>query len=278
MWPTLFSIGFFHVSPSWVVSVIGLLVAGFVFWGRGKEEHYSELQLFDGLLLSFVAGAIGARIGFILLHFSQFGWNLFSWLNIVEHPGKLDVVFLIVSTLYMYRFALRKKWDAFEVLDFWSLALTAWLFFTSIASFFAGTGRGKFTDLFVGMVFPGSIEKTHPVQLYFALFYVLLYFYLTWAESRYRIFEWYRMGKKSAQTGFLISTFIIFLSLFSALMLLFRLPEFVIGGWALDIWLYIFGVFFGFRLLLKRSDKTLFPRSAKERTVRAPEEGAPPQV
>lgn len=278
MWSTLFSIGFLHVPTAWVVLAVGLLVSGFAFWSRGKEEHYSEIQLFDGLLLSFAIGAVGARIGFILLHFSHFGWDVFSWLNIVEHPGKLDAVFLIVSTLHMYRFAVRKKWDAFEILDFWSLALTAWLFFTSLASFFAGTGRGKFTDLFIGIVFPGSIEKTHPVQLYFAVFYLLLYAYLAWAESRYRIFEWYRMGKKSAQTGFLISTFLIFLSLFSALMLLFRLPEFVIGGWSMDIGLYLLGVFFGFRLLLQRSDKTLFPRSPKERIPHEPEEGAASQV
>lgn len=250
------------------MSVLGFLLCGFVFWKRGKEEHYSELQLFDGLILAFLVGALGARLGFILLHFSQFGWNIFGWLNIVDNPGALDLVFLVVSTLFLYRFAVRKKWDAFEVLDFWSLGITVWLFFAALADFFAGTGRGKFTDWFVGAVFPGSIEKTHPVQLYFAVFYLGLYAYLHWAESRYRIFEWYRMGKKSAQTGFLVSMFWIFFPLFSALMLVFRLPEFVVGTWTLDGWLYLFGTLYGVRLLLKRSEKTLFPSTFRQRFSR----------
>ena len=225
MWPILFSFGFLTVRTSLVVLLLGFLVAGFAFWCRGKEEHYSEIQLFDGLVLSFLAGAVGARLGFIMLHFDQFGLNLFQWLDLVNSPGSLDLMFLVSATYFLYRFALRKKWDAFEVLDFWALSLSLWLMFSSLADFVAGTGRGKFTDLFIGVIFPGSIEKTHPTQLYFALFYLLLSRYLVWAESRYRIFEWYRMGRKSAQTGFLISNFLIFYSLFSLLMLLFRLPE-----------------------------------------------------
>jgi prolipoprotein diacylglyceryltransferase len=265
MWPIFFSFNFIEVPTAWVLSTIGFLLSGFAFWRRGKEEHYSELQLFDGFLLSFLVGALGARLGFVLLNLGKFGWSVFEWFNLVDYPGTLDVMFLVSSTYFMYRFAVRKKWDAFEVLDFWSIGLTVWLLFSSLADFVAGAGRGKFTDWFVGVIFPGAIEPTHPTQLYFVVFYLLLYLYLHWSESRYRIFEWYRMGRKSAQTGFLISTFLIFYSLFSSLMLLFRLPELVIGNWSLDFWVYLLGAIVGLQLLLRRSDKPLLPSSFRER-------------
>ncbi|EKD43639.1 MAG: hypothetical protein ACD_72C00193G0002 [uncultured bacterium] len=275
MWPILFSFSSISLPSAWVLLLVGFFVSGFAFWRRGKEEHYSELQLFDGFLLSFLMGAIGARLGFILLHFDQFGWNLFNWLNLTNKPGSQDLFFLLVSTLFLYRFAKRKKWDVFEVLDFWSLSLSLWLIFNSLADFLTGAGRGKFTNWWVGIVFPGSIEKTHPVQLYFTGFYLLLFIYLVWVESRYRIFDWYRMGRKSARAGFMISTFIIFFSLFSALMLLFRLPEFFLGNLAVDIWFYLFGVFFGVQLLLRRSDKPLLPNAFRKRFERSHEEILP---
>lgn len=255
--------------------IVGFLASGFTFWRRGKEEHYSEIQLFDGFILSFLAGSVSARLGFIFLHFRQFGWNVFEWFNLADRPGNQGLFFLFGSTLFLYRFARRKKWDAFEVLDFWALSLTLWLFFNSLADFFSGAGRGKLTDWLVGVVFPGSIEKTHPVQLYFALFYLLLYWYLIWAESRYRVFDWYRMGRKSAQTGFLISTFVVFSSLISALMLLFRLPEFKLGSLTLDGWLYLGGMLLGVKILLRRSDKPLLPNAFKKRFEKTNEEILP---
>ncbi|KKU17860.1 MAG: Prolipoprotein diacylglyceryl transferase [Candidatus Pacebacteria bacterium GW2011_GWB1_47_8] len=278
MWPTLISLGALRLSTVTVVLLLGFLVSGFTFWRRGKEEHYSELQLFDGFLLSFIVGAIGARLVFVLLHFGQFGWSIFEWLSVVNKPGTHELAFLVISTLFLYRFAVRKKWDAYEVLDFWSLSLAVWLLFSSLADFTSGAGRGKFTQLPIGVTFPGSIEKTHPVQLYFAIFYLLLYVYLHWAESRYRIFEWYRLGRKSAHTGFLISTFTFFFAVFSALMLLFRLPEFPVFGFNLDIWLYLLGAILGVQVLLRRSDKPLLPESFKERFAKSgkSEEVTPP--
>lgn len=272
MWPTLFSVGIIRLPTAWVFLIVGFLLSGFAFWRRGREEHYSEWQLFDGFLLSFLVGGIGARLGFVLLHWQQFGWNLLEWFNLTGNPGSHDLLFLIIATLFLHRFALRKKWDAFEILDFWSISLTIWLIFNSLADFVSGAGRGKFTDWPIGLIFPGSIDKTHPVQLYLFVLFLGLYFYLVWAESRYRIFEWYRLGKKSAQTGFLISNFWLFFSLISAFTLLVRLPEFVVFGWSLDLWLYLLGAVIGVQVLLNRSDKPLLPNSLKQRFSRQPEE------
>lgn len=265
MWPTIFSIGSFKLSTLSVVLLLGFLLTGFAFWRRGKEEHYSELQLFDGFLLSFVIGFLGARASFIIFNWDRFGFDPMQWLNLLGNPGSQKLVLLIVSTLFLSSFAKKKKWDNFEILDFWSLSLTMWMIVTSFGEFLAGTARGYITNSQIGIVFPGSIDKTHPVQLYSLGFFILLHMYLSWAENNYRTFEWYRLGKKAAQTGFLISNFFIFFSLFSLAMLFFRLPEFVIMSRTLDVWIYLLIFFFGVRMLLGRSDKPFLPVAFRER-------------
>lgn len=265
MWPTIFSIGNFSLSTLSVILFLGFFITGFTFWRRGKEEHYSEIQLFDGFLLSFLVGWLGSRVSFIVFNFDRFGFDPFQWLNFLGNPGSHKLVLLIVSTLFLNSFAKKKKWDNYEVLDFWSLSLTMWMMVTSLGEFLAGTARGYLTDSFTGIIFPGSIDKTHPVQLYSFVFFFLLHLYLSWAENNYRTFEWYRLGKKAAQTGFMISNFFIFLALFSSLMLVFHLPEFVIMGRTLDLWIYLLIFFFGLRTLLRRSDKPLLPVALKEK-------------
>jgi prolipoprotein diacylglyceryltransferase len=265
MWPTIFTIGSFKLSTLSMILFFGFLLTGFSFWRRGKEEHYSELQLFDGFLLSFLVGFLGARASFIIFHWDRFGVDPMQWLNLFGNSGSQKLVLLLVSTLFLNSFAKKKKWDNFEILDFWSLSLTMWLIVTNLGEFFAGTARGYITSSPVGIVFPGSIDKTHPVQLYGLGFFILLHLYLSWAENNYRTFEWYRLGKKAAQTGFLISNFFIFFSLFSLVMLFFRLPEFVVGGRAFDLWIYLSIFFFGVRMLLGRSDKPLLPVSFRDK-------------
>jgi len=265
MWPVIFSLGNFSLSTLSVVLFLGFLLTGFIFWRRGKEEHYSEIQLFDGFLLAFLVGLLGARASFIIFNWSRFGLDLFQWLNFSGKPGIHKLVLLIVSTLFLNYFAKKRKWDNYEVLDFWSLSLTMWLIVTSLGEFLAGTARGYLTNSFVGVIFPNSIDKTHPVQLYALVAFSLFYLYLGWAEYNYRTFDWYRLGKKAAQTGFLISNFYIFLALFNLLMLFFKLPEFVFAGRVLDLWFYLLIFFFGVKTLLDRSDKPLLPVSFKEK-------------
>lgn len=265
MWPTIFTIGSFELSTLSVILFLGFFVTGFTFWRRGKEEHYSEIQLFDGFLLSFLVGFLGSRVSFIIFHWDRFGLDLFQWLNFIGNPGSHKLVLLVVSTLFLNNFAKKKKWDNYEVLDFWSLSLTMWLMVTSLGEFLAGNARGYLTNSFIGVIFPGAIDKTHPVQLYSLIFFLLLHWYLTWAENNYRTFDWYRLGKKAAQTGFMISNFFIFLALFSSVMLIFRLPEFVMMGKTLDLWFYLVIFFFGIKTLLARSDKPLLPVALQER-------------
>ncbi len=207
MHPTLFTVGPLSLQTESVFWAIAFLVSGFVFWKRGRAEHYPEDQLFDGFLLSTIVALLVGRIGFVALHFSQA--SIWQWLNPVGQAGVSGVLFLVAAGWYIYRYAQQNKWDIFEVLDLWSMSMTMGLAIGQLGAFFAGTGVGYATTLPWGIRFPGLIEAAHPIQLYLFVWYLLLFWYLSWAEYKYRTFSWYRGSKKTAQTGYLISVFII---------------------------------------------------------------------
>ncbi len=258
MLETLFAIGPFQLRTFSLFQAIAFLSSGLVIWRRAKEEHYSEPKVFDGFLLSFLVGWASGRLGYFLLNWEKYGFDVLKWLNFVQYPGSQLLIGLVGATLYFYFYAKRQKWDAFEVLDWWAQAVTMGMFWLNIGYFFAGIRFGRATDLPWGIVFPGVFEKRHPIQLYYALFHALIYKYLYWLEFNYRTLEWYRSGKKTAQTGFLFSNFLISYAIFSLAVSFFQLPTFFVGDLALDYYLYLaFGIFGGF-LILGRSNRVLF--------------------
>ena len=58
MWPTLISIGTFRLQSLTVLAVVALFFTAFVFWRKGKEEHYETVELFDTFLISGLFGVI----------------------------------------------------------------------------------------------------------------------------------------------------------------------------------------------------------------------------
>jgi len=257
MFPILFSIGLFHLRTAAVLGVIGFFLSGFVMWRKAREEHYSEAQLFDGFLLSTVAAFVFGRFGYIVLNWTQFGLNWLNWLDFVSLPGTQPLVGMLGGLWYFYRFAKQKKWDAFEILDYYVTAVVFGLFWRYIGAFFDGGQYGLTTNLPIGIVFPGMQEKVHPIQLYFAAFCLIWFLYLLKVEYKYRLFEWYRAGKKTAETGFLVATTIMAFSMFSFSMAWIKLPDLVVMGLALDKYLYLGLTIFGAVLLWSRSGRSL---------------------
>jgi prolipoprotein diacylglyceryltransferase len=207
------------------------------------------------LLLSGLVGLVVGRIVFVTVHFSQFGLNPFQWLDVFSRPGITGLAAVLAAGLYLYRFAGHAKWDEFEILDFSVVGLAAALFFISLGQFFDGTAFGTATSLPWGIVFPGVLEKHHPTQMYLALFYLGLWMYLSWVEYRYRTFQWYRGGKNTAQTGFLVSVFLISFGTISGLMSLIKPAAVSIRGYGLDGILYLVVVLVGVWLLGVRSHR-----------------------
>lgn len=270
MFPVLFSAGPFELRTLSFFLVLAFLLTAFLFWKKGREEHYPEIELFDGFLLAVMVGLVSGRVGYVLSAVSLLGWSVFKWVDIFGYPGINGAIGVIAATVYLYNFAKRAKWDTFEILDFWVLALAGGLAIGYVGLFFDGSAFGIATQLPWGVTFPGLQEPHHPTQLYFAAFFFILSWYLARVEYKYRTFEWYRAGKKTAQTGFLLSLFLIATTAFFLLMTWFKPPIFSYFGVNGDRIAAIAGLIFGASLLFNRSGRTLF--NSKKRPLPMQEE------
>jgi phosphatidylglycerol:prolipoprotein diacylglycerol transferase len=265
MFPVLVSIGPVVIRTFSVLLVLAFFIAAFVFWRKGKEEYYAEDQLFDGFLLSAIVGFIAARIGFVVFHIETIGWNVLDWFNFIGVPGMSGMVGLIFAGAYMYHFAREKKWDPFEVMDFWAMSASIGLALVSLGAFFDGIGFGFPTTLPWGVLFPGLLEPHHPVQLYAAVCYGIVFWLLSWAEYRYRTFRWYRATKKAAETGFLLCMFIISAAFFSLVLSFMKPATFEVFTVNVDQVASIVFLVAGVLLLYVRSGRTIGWKTKKKR-------------
>ncbi len=256
MFPVLFSLGPVTIYTFGLFLVLAFLVTGGVFWRKGREEHYAEDELFDAFLLTLLWGLLWARIGFVMLHFSHFGLHPIQWLDIFSSPGVEPLFGLVPGAIFLYRYARKQKWNAFEVLDYAALALSAGSVILWLGAFFAGSSFGNTTGLPWGMTFPGVFDKRHPVQLYAALAFFLLYLFLGWAEYHYRTFEWYRDKKHSAQTGFLFAVFCVVYGVIGVALSFVRPAQIVLFDTSFDVPVRMVVLLFGSLVLYHRSGRS----------------------
>jgi hypothetical protein len=194
-----------------------------------------------------------------------------SWVDVFGSPGFNLAIFYVTSGLYLWRFAKQKKWDAFEILDFWILGVVTSLILIWVGYFLAGISFGIPTGLPWGLVFPGVFDQHHPVQIYYVIYFSLLLFYLTWVEYRYRTFGWYRAGKNTAQTGFLISMFLILTGVASLAMSIVAIPNLVVLGVRTDLVGAAVMTVVGIIMLFYRSGRQLPGQKKKKRQSRLEE-------
>jgi prolipoprotein diacylglyceryltransferase len=255
MWPNLLTVGPLTLKSLGFMSGLAMFVMAFIFWRRGKEEHYMEDQLFDAFLMSLLVGVVSSRLGFIILNFGVFGFNLNSWIDVSGVPGMYLGLGVICAGLWMVRASKKNKWDEFEILDLWVTSLTVGLGVLHLGLFLSGVGSGGITYLPWGMTFPGQMEPHHPNQLYTAGFFFALTPYLTWTEYHYRAFGWYRKGKKAAKTGFLLSAFVILAGLFLFGRSFFQASTVVIFNQPADSWLYLGIIIWGSLIMTRRAGR-----------------------
>jgi prolipoprotein diacylglyceryltransferase len=195
----------------------------------------------------------------VAIHYQVFGFNPLKWIDVLTYPGVLSFAGLVMAGWFFYRRAEKNKWNSFEILDFGAMAVTASSALMSLASFFDGSGLGKPTKLPWGVTFQNVFDKRHPAQLYAMALYIILFLFMSWAESRYRTFSWYRDKKHSAQTGFLFCSYLIGYGLIGSLISLVALPTMVVNGFVLDLPLRVGVLVVGLLLLYSRTGRPFSP-------------------
>ena len=185
MYPELFHIGSFTIYSYGLMMalafIVGLLVAR-----RYFIEHYIRIDyLFDLLLAAVIGGIVGARLFYVIGHWSYFA----------KHPGEIirlnmeglvfygGLLFGVIAALVVGH--LRHLKFSF-IADLAGLSVPLALAVGRIGCLLNGCCYGKKTGLPWGITFPQPIGgPRHPTQIYELILDVLLFAVLWWARDKF---------------------------------------------------------------------------------------------
>lgn len=186
MYPVLLQIGSIKIYAWGTMLAVALIVIYFLLSRRFKEEGINPDYVIDLILVTVVAGLVGARLAYVFLY----EWPYYS-----AHPLKILAIGEggLAGLVWYGGFAggllAAIVYVRYRRLNFWALAdmvspyLALGYSIVRIGCFLNGCCYGKVTSSRWGVVFPGLDGLPHyPTQLYssainLAIFLVLLYLY-----------------------------------------------------------------------------------------------------
>jgi phosphatidylglycerol:prolipoprotein diacylglycerol transferase len=166
MYQELFTIPFtpWTVKGYGTMMVIGFLVASFVMQRLSKRAGLDALTITNAALYCLIAGVIGARIFFVLHHYSEFRGEFLKifeiWNGGLEFLG--GVILAVAFLVYYLR---RARMPIKRVLDILAMGLMLALVFGRMGCILNGCCWGKPTTLPWGIRFPyGSFAYTSQIN------------------------------------------------------------------------------------------------------------------
>ena len=156
MFPKLFELPFVHLTI-WTYGpmlVIGFLMALFLMRRLARRAGQNPDHISNAALYALIAGVVGARIFYVVHHFSQFRYDpwwsaLAVWRGGLEFVGGF-VLAIIVIIFYLHR----NKLPVRLYLDMLAIGLMLGLSFGRIGCFLRGCCFGKPSDLPWAVCFP----------------------------------------------------------------------------------------------------------------------------
>ena len=248
---TLQAIGYGALTGS--AFFIGL----FSFWKRMRDEYYDLHQVFDHTFVSLFWAIVSARLGYIVMQWQFFGFDVVKWVSLSSVPGFIGAVGLTVGLIVFARRVARAKWNLFDVLDMMTMPLMIGIILFVLANALAGVRPGMPTTLPWGVVYPGTLEARHPVQLYLFGLLLLGSFLLAKVEREYRTYFWYRVNRRTAQPGFVITCLLIVLGCAHLAVAPFSQSHLLVSGVAIEYILAPLVLSLGASLIWVRSGRGL---------------------
>lgn len=248
---------------SGILVAVGFVGAGYFFWRKTYEEHFDLIQAFDGLIYSAGAAFVASRLTYIIFRGEWEMFALAKFINIWQYPGLWAPAGLVAGFATFAWTARHMKREAFEVWDYYALVVAWFLGWYWLSRLVLGAAAGVSTNWPIGIVFPQRVEPAHPVQLYAAAGYLLIFRYLWWAEPRYRFFLWYRSRKRTAKSGFLIGMFMILAGLLGVVLGFVQYPFLMVFDFDINQLFYAVLFLTGCVLLYVRSGQSFFVKREK---------------
>lgn len=236
MLPTLVQIGGFQLSSFGVFLGLGFIFATFVVWQGCRDRGLTDEKVLDTVVVTTAFTLIGARIGFVLSHWSLFAPQLLRIFVIWRFPG-LSVWGAIFLGLLGFTLMTKSHKLPFSVLfDSLGRSFPVLLFFISIAIYLDGTIVGKPSTLPWSVPVAGVLGRRHPIGFYGVILAVLNFFCLWGLE-----FYLKRKGSKIPGTSGWVAFLLLGLSLL--LLAILRTDLLYLGGVAVEVALSVIVIF-----------------------------------
>src|SRR3990167_390122 len=87
MLPVLLDLGFFKIYTYGIFLMLAFFWGAFFLWKNITLTPYKEEEVFDGLFFSLFGSFITGRVVYIILHSSDFGFNIGKMIFVNGYPG-----------------------------------------------------------------------------------------------------------------------------------------------------------------------------------------------
>lgn len=213
MLPVLFNIGPFDLGglhiPLIAISSyaafldLGLIVGLLLFYWQARRAGFDPNKLVDVLILAVVAGLVGARLVFVLVHLPDYlaNWRLllYGWQGGLSIYGGL-----LCAALAVALYARRQELDFWELADLSAPALTLGGAVVGVGYLLSGYYYGAVTHSPLSLNLPdlgGLYAPRYPTQIIMLVCNLVLCAVLWWLRVR------------EPFTGFIFMVYLIFSSL-----------------------------------------------------------------
>ncbi len=215
MLPVLINFGFIKIYTFGFFLVLGFFWGLFLLWKNIRLTSFKEEEIFDTVFLSIISGLFFSRLFYVILNFSDFGFNILKFILINGYPGLSIYGFIFGFFIFSFYYLSSKKINFFQAVDYFISPLFLVLTLGKIGSFFSGEEVGTITTFFLKTKYLGFSGDRHLTAVYEGI----LFFFGCYLAQKL-VFE---IRKERLFNGFL---FVFSLWYFSLVYLIFdRLKE-----------------------------------------------------
>ncbi len=167
MHPILFKIGTLTFYTHGLLSVLGIVLGGFILYKLAQKEKLDTSLILDNIIYSVLAGIVGARLVYFFMYRYQF--SSFSEIFYLWNGGMVSYGGFFLGAVAFVLLLKSQKQNITKWLDISLIAFSIGLFLGRIGNLMAGEYSGRFSNSFL------AINGVLPVTLFEGFLLVIIF-------------------------------------------------------------------------------------------------------
>jgi phosphatidylglycerol:prolipoprotein diacylglycerol transferase len=173
MLPVLIDLKFVKIYTFGVFLVLAFFWSVFLLWKNIRLTSYKEDEVFDGMFLSLGSGLFFGRLLYVIVNFSEFGFNPLKFILINGYPGISLYGGMLGGFIGLYLYLLAKKIKFTDMVDYFMPPALLALAAGKLGSFFSGIEVGAKTTFPLALKYAGFDGFRHLTALYEAVLFFI---------------------------------------------------------------------------------------------------------